>query len=394
MTVVVLGMTVAVEDDLDADLALVEEWERELDQVGDLIGARFARYEPRRHAVSYVKGLLSDVPTRNGWTIAEASGHKTPDKIQKMLNQATWDEAGVREDVRAYVTENLGDPGAVLVFDETGDIKQGSESVAVARQYTGVTGQVENCQVAVFAGYHSRRGQALVDAELYVPKDWIEDGARAARAGIPPERRERVVTKGQLAAAMLARAIAAGMPFAYTAGDEVYGRSPDLRAAIEQASRGYVLEVGCDFRIEAKRADEHRDLISARGWQLRSQGPGAKGLRFHQWAWIAIDSRDCAEGWRRSLLIRRDRETDDQYAYFLCYHRQGASLAELVDVAGRRWSVEECFAVIKSEAGYDQHQVRRYIAWQRHTILALLAQALLAVLRARLPANPGAWRTG
>lgn len=392
MSVVVLCMVVVL-DDLDADLALVEGWERELDRVGDLIGARFSRYEPRRHAVSYVKGLLSDVPTRNGWTIAEASGHKTPDKIQKMLNQAAWDEAGVREDVRAYITANLGDRDAVLVFDETGDIKQGRESVATARQYTGVTGQVENCQIAVFAGYHSKRGQALVDAELYVPKEWVGDPERAMRAGIPPERRATVSTKGQLAVVMLQRALAGGMPFSYVAGDEVYGRSPDLRQAIEAAGRGYVLEVGCDFRIEQYRADEHRDMVPRRGWQLRSQGAGAKGMRYHQWAWVALDSRDCPDGWRRSLLIRRDRESEDEYAYFLCHHRRGTSLAELVDVAGRRWSVEECFAVIKSEAGYDQHQVRRWIAWQRHTVLALLAQALLAVIRAHLPANPGAWQT-
>jgi SRSO17 transposase len=384
---------VTVLDDLDADLALVEGWEWELGRVGDLIGARFSRYEPRQHAVSYVKGLLSDVPTRNGWTIAEASGHKTPDKIQKMLNQAAWDEAGVREDVRAYITANLGDRDAVLVFDETGDIKQGRESVATARQYTGVTGQVENYQIAVFAGYHSKRGQALVDAELYVPKEWVGDPERAMRAGIPPERRATVSTKGQLAVVMLQRALAGGMPFSYVAGDEVYGRSPDLRQAIEAAERGYVLEVGCDFRLEPHRADEHRDMVPRRGWQLRSQGAGAKGMRYHQWAWVALDSRDCPDGWRRSLLIRRGRDSEDEYAYFLCYHRRGASLAELVDVAGRRWSVEECFAVIKSEAGYDQHQVRRWIAWQRHTVLALLAQALLAVIRAHIPANPGAWQT-
>ena len=387
-------MSVDVDEDLEAELGLLGEWECELGELEGPIGRRFGRREPRAHAISYVKGLLSDVPTRNGWTIAQQSGHQTPDKIQKMLNQGVWDEAGVREDVRRYVTANLGDSDAVLVFDETGDIKQGTETVAVARQYTGVTGQVENCQVAVFTAYASKRGQALVDTELYVPKEWVADPVRAARAGIPPERRESVVTKGQLAAGMLARAIAAGMPFAYVAGDEVYGRSPDLRTAIEQADVGYVLEVGCDQRVEGRRADRLRDLVPRRGWQLHSAGPGAKGLRMHAWAWVALDSTDCPDGWRRSLLIRRDREAEDEYVYFLCYHRRGTSLAELVEVAGRRWCVEKCFAVIKSEAGYDQHQVRRWIAWQRHTILAMLAAAFLAVTRSRLPANPAAWPTG
>lgn len=270
-------MSVNVDEDLVAEFELLEGWERDLGELEGLIGRRFGRCEPRAHALSYVKGLLSDVPTRNGWTIAQQSGHQTPDKIQKMLNRGVWDEAGVREDVRRYVTANLGDPGAVLVFDETGDIKQGTETVAVARQYTGVTGQVENCQVAVFAAYASRQGQALVDAELYVPKEWVADPERALRAGIPPERRERVVTKGQLAADMLARAIAAGMPFAYVAGDEVYGRSPDLRAAIEQADLGYVLEVGCDQRVEGRRAEESRDLVPRRGWQCARPDPARKG---------------------------------------------------------------------------------------------------------------------
>jgi DDE superfamily endonuclease len=162
----VVGMTIKA--DVGGDLALLGVWERELDGLEGLVGARFWRKEPRAHAISYVKGLLSDVPTRNGWTIAEQSGHQTPDKIQKMLNRGSWDQDGVREDVRSYVVANLGDPGGVLVFDETGDIKQGTETVAVARQHTGVTGQVENCQVAVFAAYVSTHGQALVDTELYV----------------------------------------------------------------------------------------------------------------------------------------------------------------------------------------------------------------------------------
>jgi SRSO17 transposase len=202
-----------------------------------------------------------------------------------------------------------------------------------------------------------------------------------------------VVTKGQLAAAMFARASAAAMPFRYVAGDEVYGRSPDLRAAIEAAGRGYVLEVGVDQRVEGKRVDAHRAQIPARGWQSRSAGPGAKGLRMHARAWLAPDSADCPAGWRRSLLIRRDREIEDEYAYFPCYHRRGAGLGELVETAGRRWGVEECFAVTKSDAGLDQHQVRRWIAWYRHAISAMLAAAVLAVARARVPANTTAWPT-
>ena len=202
MLVVVAGSWRWV-DELDAlaeaDLGLVQQWATQLDELGELIGPRFFRPEPRERALAYVKGLLSPLATRNGWTVAQAAGERSPDGMQRLLNQAVWDEGGVREDLRGYVVEHLGAPDGVLVFDETGDIKKGSHTVGVARQYTGVTGQVENCQVSVHAAYVSCRGQALVDAELYLPKAFALDPARCAEAGVPPERAGRVITKGELA---------------------------------------------------------------------------------------------------------------------------------------------------------------------------------------------------
>ena len=179
-------------DELDelaeADLGLVEQWAAQLDELGELIGPRFFRPEPRERALAYVKGLLSPLATRNGWTVAQAAGERSPDGMQRLLNQAVWDEGGVREDLRGLVVEHLGAPDGVLVFDETGDIKKGCHTVGVARQYTGVTGQVENCQVSVHAAYVSCRGQALVDAELYLPKAFALDLQRCAEAGVPAQR--------------------------------------------------------------------------------------------------------------------------------------------------------------------------------------------------------------
>ena len=386
-----------------ADLALLDEWAVGLEALGELIGPRFFRREPRARALTYLKGLLSQVATRNGWTLAEAAGEKTPTGMQRLLNDAVWDEAGVREDLRSYVVTHLGADDGVLVFDETGDIKQGSHTVGVARQYTGVTGQVENCQVSVHAGYVSSRGQALIDTELYLPEAYALDSQRCAEAGVPADRAGVVITKGDLAAVMFARAVAAGMPFGYVAGDEVYGRSATLRHAIEEAGYGYVLEVGCDFRVcraqatscgptpcpprfpagpgnTAARARAQRAALPRLG--LDRPGPG-----------------DCPPGWRRSLLIRRDPDAaepggEEQYAYFLCYHRLGTTLGELIHVAGRRWGIEESFAITKSETGLDEHQVRRWKAWYRHAILSMLAAAFLAAMRARLPANPTAWQAG
>jgi SRSO17 transposase len=271
----------------------------------------------------------------------------------------------------------------------------------VARQYTGVTGQVENCQVSVHAAYVSSRGQALIDVELYLPKAFALDSQRCAEAGVPAERAGVVVTKGELAVRMFHRAVAAGMPFGYVAGDEVYGRCAALRGAIEQAGYGYVLEVGSDFRVgrssdETIRVDALVGQVPRWGWEYRSQGPGAKGLRSHAWAWVALGPAGCPDGWLRSLLIRRhpDGDGDERYAYFLCHHRRGTTLTELIGVAGRRWGIEEAFAVTKSEAGLDEHQVRRWTAWYRHATLSMLAAAFLAVTRARLPANRTAWPAG
>lgn len=394
---------------VDADVALLQEWTAQLDGLGELIGSRFFRTEPRERALAYVKGLLSQVENRNGWTPAQVAGESSPAGMQRLLNRAVWDQDGVREDLRGYVVAHLGAADATLVFDETGDIKQGCHTVGVARQYTGVTGQVENCQVSVHAAYVSGHGHSLTDVELYLPEAFALDEARCAEAGVPADRAGPVVTKGDLAVRMFARAVGAGMAFAHVAGDEVYGRSTNLRTAIEQTGdHGYVLEVGCDFRvarnpIDRVRVDDTLTQVPSWGWEHRCQGAGAKGLRRHAWAWIALDSRDCPDGWVRSLLVRRDPDPDPatgddadhdaRYAYLLCYHRYGVTMGELIGVAGRRWGIEESFAITKSETGLDEHQVRRWTPWYRHAILSMLAAAFLAAMRARLPANPTAWQT-
>src|SRR5438105_889355 len=151
-------------------------------------GARFSRVEPRRRARAFVLGLLAELPRKNCWTIAEHAGDRTPDGMQHLLSRARWDADGVRDDVRSYVVEQLGDPGAVLVVDETGDVKKGTATPGVQRQYTGTAGRIENAQVAVYLGYAAPRGHALIDRELYLPRSWTDDpapvrGGRGARRG-------------------------------------------------------------------------------------------------------------------------------------------------------------------------------------------------------------------
>jgi SRSO17 transposase len=160
-------------------------WQAGLDELLGRVAGRFGRVEPRRRARAFVLGLLAELPRKNCWTIAEHAGDPSPDGMQHLLARAVWDEDAVRDDVRAYVVEHLADPGAVLVIDETGDLKKGATTVGVQRQYTGTAGRVENAQVAVWLVYATGAGHALVDRELYVPRVWTDDPDRCRAPASP-----------------------------------------------------------------------------------------------------------------------------------------------------------------------------------------------------------------
>ena len=263
-------------------------WQAALDEVLGRIAGRFARVEPRRRARAFVLGLLADLPRKNCWTIAEHAGDTSPDGMQHLLGRAVWDADEVRDDVRGYVVEHLGAEQAVLVVDETGDLKKGTATVGVQRQYTGTAGRIENAQVGVYLVYASQAGHACIDRELYVPRSWTADPDRCQAAGIPA--RHQFATKPALARSMLTRALDAGVPAAWVTGDEVYGADPRLRAELEARAIGYVLAVACDHRIATgagpRRADELAARVPARAWQRISAGQGAKGHRLYDWAFI------------------------------------------------------------------------------------------------------------
>ncbi|MEV7971500.1 IS701 family transposase [Sphaerisporangium sp. NPDC088356] len=344
------------------------------------IAGRFKRVEPRRRVRRLVLGLLSDLPRKNCWTIAEWAGETTPDAMQHLLSRAKWDADAVRDEVRGYVVEHLHDERAVLVVDETGDVKKGTGTVGVQRQYTGTAGRIENAQVAVYLVYAGQRGHAAVDRELYVPRSWTTDPDRCRAAGLSEET--AFATKPELAACMVARFLDAGHRAAWVAGDEVYGGNPKLRTALEERGIGYVLAVACSHEATTGagkfRADALAKKVPKRAWQKLSAGAGAKGHRFYDWA--VIDLANPAPG-SRQLLIRRNRSTGE-LAYYRCYSPTPVPLTELVRVAGSRWRVEEFFQSAKGLAGLDEHQVRRYASWSRWVTLAMLAHAFLAVVRA------------
>ena len=320
------------------------------------IAGRFGRVEPRRRARAFVLGLLSGLPRKNCWSIAEYAGDPTPGGMQHLLGRARWDADAVRDDLRDYITERLGDPGAVLVVDETGDVKKGTATAGVQRQYTGTAGRTENAQVAVYLAYVAPAGHALIDRELYLPKSWIADPGRCRAAGIPEGT--AFATKPALARRMLARTLDARVPAGWVAGDEVYGADPGLRSDLEKRETGYVLAVACrhtfSIGLRTFRADELARRLPRPAWQRYSAGAGAKGHRYYDWAWVATGPGQPGHHW---LLIRRNRRT-----------KRAGLLPVLLTPArpaghpgqGRRGRrpVEENFQAGKGLAGLDEHQVQ------------------------------------
>jgi SRSO17 transposase len=300
--------------------------------------------------------------------------------MQHLLNRAKWDADAIRDDLRDYVVEHLHDDQAVLVVDETGDVKKGTCTVGVQRQYTGTAGRIENAQVAVYLVYAGQRGHAAVDRELYVPRSWTGQPDRCQAAGLDPDT--VFATKPELAARMITRFLDAGHQAPWVAGDEVYGGNPKLRTALEDRGTGYVLAVARTHEVTTQagkfRADALAGKLPKRAWQKLSAGAGAKGQRFYDWA--VIDLPNDAAG-HRHLLIRRN-STTGELACYRCYSPQPVPLTTLVKVAGSRWRVEETFQSGKGLAGLDEHQVRRYASWSRWVTLSMLAHAFLAVVRA------------
>jgi SRSO17 transposase len=361
-------------------------WRREFDELMLRVGARFARVEPRRRLASFVRGLLAGLPRVNCWTIAEHAGEAGPRGMQRLLSAAVWDEDGVRDDLRGYVLEHFADPGAVLVVDETGDLKKGTATVGTQRQYTGTAGRTENAQVAVYLAYAAAAGCALIDRALYLPRSWTSDPDRCRVAGVP----EGTVfaTKPALAKTLITRVLDAGAPAAWVTADEVYGQDPQLRAELARRGLGYVLAVAktCPVMTPAgtRPAIGLANKLPARAWQRISAGPGAKGPRWYDWALIDVTDPAVTDGGPHWLLIRR-RISDGEYAFYRAHAPGPVPLAQLVRIAGSRWKVEEGFAACKELAALDEHQVRSWTSWHRWTILALLACAFLAVLAAAQP---------
>ena len=367
-------------------------WKGELMRAHQGMGDLFARSEVRERSLAYLEGLLSGCERKNGWQVAERVGDASPYGMQYLLGRARWDADALQARLSEYVEDKLGSPDAVLILDETGFLKKGTHSAGVQRQYSGTAGRIENSQIGVFLGYAGKRGYALLDRELYLPQSWAEDDARRRAAGIP--ERIEFQTKPMLGRQMLERAFHAGVSRGWVAGDEVYGADSKVRRMLEARQVSYVLAVASNQHLwwpafERQRVDAIAQNLPKRAWKSLSAGSGSKGERLYDWALVRLSEQ---QGWARTLLVRRSLGEKLEHAYYLCYAPTPQSTrATLVRVAGQRWQIEQCFETAKGECGLDHYEVRHWQGWQRHITLAMLAHAVLAVLRGRGEKN-SPWR--
>src|SRR5579863_5776679 len=374
-------------------------WAWSLRDTKQRIRPLFTQERVAASAEQFLDGLLGNEPRKTGWMRAEAAGDPGPWRQQAILGRGRWDADTLRDIVREYALETLSDEDAVLVIDETGFLKQGKASCGVARQYTGSAGKITNCQIGVFASYVSRHGHAFIDRALYLPKEWTDDRARLKAAHVP----ETVgfATKPQIARRMIARAIAAKVPFSFVAADSVYGTG-DIETVLRKAGKGYVLGVASNhvFRSWGKKqliggtAAKIAENLPKNAWRRLSAGEGTKGPRLHDWAYLELADLDVVQynsaltgEWTRGLLIRRNI-ADSDLAFFSTWCPKGAPMEKLVSVEGCRWAIEDSFEAAKNELGLDHNETRSWHGWHRHVSLVMLAFAMMAVIRHQ--ANVGA----
>ncbi len=361
-------------------------WSEALEELHRRVAGRFARSEARERVKRYLLGLLGRVERKNGWQLAEAIGDKDPQGVQRLLNSAKWDADVVRDDLREYVVEHLGDEeSGVLVADETGFLKKGEKSVGVARQYTGTAGDTVNCQVGVFVAYASNKGAAFIDRALYLPEEWAYDPKRRAEAGVPEE--VAFANKIELAKRMLERAFEAGVPARWVAADSFYGRSHEFRAWLEERGRSYAVMVPKTNMVplggRKKKIERLAERLPEDAWsEVLPADPAEDSGERRPWEWACLElAADPKKGMSRWLLVRRGSDDPEDLAFYQAYGPEDTSVEELVRVCRERWAIEFAFEEAKGEIGMDHYEVRKWGAWHRYVTLCLLAHAFLVVTR-------------
>jgi len=355
------------------------EIEQEFNEMMKRLGKVFANELGFRNAKNYIRGLLGSAERKNGWQLSEKLGEKTPYKMQQFIYRGEYKADDLRDELRSYVVDEMGEPEGTLVVDDTGFIKQGVKSCGVQRQYTGTLGKICNCQIGVFLTYASTKGHSAIDRRLYIPKEWAENKERRAEAGVPEDLKFQ--TKPEMALEMIKEATAAGMPYKWVTGDCAYGDYDEMRKWLEENGKCYVLNISRKEYIDNESIEAIMSKLPSDGWFETSCGDGSKGERIYDWQ-IVETSGIVPKGLKRVILIRRSQSKPKEVKAHIAFAPQDTPDKKLIEVAGTRWTVESCFKESKSEVGLDHYEVRSYDGWYKHITFALMALALLTVLSA------------
>lgn len=376
----------------------------------------FQRSESREHFYKYMAGQFSPLERKSIEPIALAVENGNVRAMQRFVSDAPWDDEKMITKYRSLVSEDLGSPEAALIFDESGFIKKGQDSIGVARQYCGTVGKVDNCQVGVFAGYASRKGYALVDKQLFIPEKWFTDdfSIRRKKCRLPEETVFR--TKPQLAVDMLDAIVKENiLTFAYVLADSIYGVSPEFIEAVDALpDRTYFVSVPKDIKCWLKRpmtitkkyhwggkertktilADPDSKPISveelARNindyfWYRRKVSEGTKGPIVYEYTRRPVILSGAGLPQKTVwLLIRRTLDKKPKYSFFISNASTSTRLKTLVWLSGLRWAIEQCFEESKSELGMDHYEVRKFKGWHHHMLTCMLAHFFLWHLKIRL----------
>ncbi len=359
-------------------------WEKELDTVSKMLEPCFKRTEVFHNSIDYIKGLLSNVGRKNSWQLAEQIGDKNPYKVQHILSRAKWDYKDVNNALINYLKNSIEEKDSILIFDETGFIKQGNKSAGVQRQYTGTSRKKDNCQIGVFAIYSNKKSYSFLDKRLYIPKVWADDKERRKEAHIPEDLIFK--TKPQLATEMFDELITK-IDFDWVCADCVYGSNEDFRLNIENDRKSYVVGIRSNEYISIYGIEDRVDTFTKKAfwnkkWHRLSCGKGSKGERIFDWLIFPIDHHH--SDFEKYVLVRRNINNFDDLSYYLVFCASETGLEKIVSVAGSRWRIEDCFKHAKGDVGLDEYEVRSYISWYRHITLSLISHAILTVITYKL----------
>ena len=394
----------------------VKDFMNELRGFHEQFGDCFHRSESRDHFFNYMAGQFSALERKSIEPIALALKDGNVRAMQRFVSVAEWDDGKIISNYRSHVYNDLGSPDAAIIFDETGFLKKGQDSIGVARQYCGTVGKVDNCQVGVFSAYVSESGYALIDKRLFIPEQWFTEKYRQRRnkCNLPKDIVFR--SKPQLAIEMLQGIHEEKtLPFKYVLGDSIYGGSREFVQAVEaltgviyfvSISKGTQcwlkrpMTIAKQYRWGGKvrtktvlvdtdskpmRVDELAKNINDYFWYRRQVSEGTKGPIVYEFTrrQVILSQEGLPEKtvW---LLIRRTIGDSPEYSFFICNASGSMRLKTLVWLSGLRWAIEQCFEETKTELGMDHYEVRKFMGWHHHILTCILAHFFLWHLKIRL----------